>query len=77
MLTDVVMPGGKSGYELASEAEAQRPGTKVLFTSGYTELAATGLQAGHKGPLISKPYTKRELGRAVRSALAGRTMPTE
>ncbi|HEV2594496.1 MAG TPA: CHASE3 domain-containing protein [Sphingomicrobium sp.] len=69
LLTDVVMPGGMNGYELADEVEKLRPGTKVLFTSGYTELAANELRAVRKGPLISKPYAKRDLGRALRSAL--------
>jgi PAS domain S-box-containing protein len=69
LLTDVVMPGGMSGYELAAAAEEFRPGLNVLFTSGYTELAANGLRTARKGPLISKPYTKSDLGRAIRSAL--------
>jgi PAS domain S-box-containing protein len=69
LLTDVVMPGGMSGYELAAEADKVRPAVKELFTSGYNELAATGLQAAREGPLISKPYTKRELGQAIRLAL--------
>jgi PAS domain S-box-containing protein len=69
LLTDVVMPGGMSGYELAAAADGLRPGIKVLFTSGYTELAANGLRRSRKGPLISKPYSKSDLGRAIRSAL--------
>jgi CheY-like chemotaxis protein len=69
LLTDVVMPGGMNGYELAAEAEVLRPGTKVLFTSGYTELAATELEVARSGPLISKPATKRELGNAIRLVL--------
>ena len=69
LLTDVVMPGGMNGYELAKTVEELRPGTRVLFTSGYTELAAAGLDSTRKGPLISKPYSKRDLDRAIRSAL--------
>ena len=69
LLTDVVMPGGMNGYELAAEAKNIRPGIKVLFTSGYTELAATGRETGRSGPLISKPYTKKALGRVIRSVL--------
>jgi PAS domain S-box-containing protein len=69
MLTDVVMPGGMNGYELALEAEKIRPEIKVVFTSGYTDLAAHGLRAGRKGPLLSKPYSKRDLGRTIRAAL--------
>ena len=69
LLTDVVMPGGMTGYELADEAAALRPGLKILFTSGYTELAEQRRERSHKGPLISKPYRKQELGRAIRSVL--------
>jgi PAS domain S-box-containing protein len=69
MLTDVVMPGGMGGYQLAREAEKIRPAIRVIFTSGYTELAVNGHQAARKGTLLSKPYTKRDLGRAIRSAL--------
>jgi hypothetical protein len=42
---------------------------KVLFTSGYTELAANGDGPVRKDPLLSKPYRKQDLGRAVRAAL--------
>jgi PAS domain S-box-containing protein len=76
LLTDVVMPGGMSGYDLAAAAQELRPGTKVLFTSGYTELAANGLRRSGKGPLISKPYSKSDLGRAIRSVLDRRARST-
>lgn len=69
MLTDVVMPGGMTGYQLADELGALRPGARVLFTSGYTELAAASGQAARKEALLSKPYRKQDLGRAVRQAL--------
>jgi PAS domain S-box-containing protein len=69
LLTDVVMPGGITGYQLADELRATRPDLRVLFTSGYTELAANGGQAERKGPLLSKPYRKQDLGRAIRAAL--------
>jgi CheY-like chemotaxis protein len=69
LLTDVVMPGGITGYQLADELRTNRPGLKVLFTSGYTELAAPPDQPPRKDPLLSKPYRKQDLGRAVRAAL--------
>ena len=70
MLTDVVMPGGMTGYELAEAARALRPDLKILFTSGYTELAASA-DLAEAGPLLSKPYRKADLGRAVRAILDG------
>lgn len=69
LLTDVVMPGGMTGYDLAEKAEKIRPGLKVLFTSGYTELSESRRQAPRRGMLLSKPYRKSELGRAIRSVL--------
>jgi PAS domain S-box-containing protein len=71
LLTDVVMPGGMTGYQLADELRQARPHVKVLFTSGYTELAAANGHPERKDPLLSKPYRKQELGRAVRSVLDG------
>lgn len=69
LLTDVVMPGGITGYQLADQLRQTYPDTKVLFTSGYTELARSADQPARKDPLLSKPYRKQDLGRAVRSAL--------
>jgi PAS domain S-box-containing protein len=77
LLTDVIMPGGITGYQLADQLRAEHPDLKVLFTSGYTELAVTGDQPGRKDALLSKPYRKQDLARAVRAALgkprAGKT----
>jgi PAS domain S-box-containing protein len=69
LLTDVVMPGGMTGYQLADELRLSRPDLKVLFTSGYTELARAADQPARKDPLLSKPYRKQDLGRAVRTAI--------
>jgi PAS domain S-box-containing protein len=74
LLTDVIMPGGMTGYQLADELRQAKPGLKILFTSGYTELATAGEQAALKDPLLSKPYRKQDLGRAVRSVLDGGTV---
>jgi PAS domain S-box-containing protein len=75
LLTDVIMPGGMTGYELADELRQARPGLKILFTSGYTELATAREQTALKDPLLSKPYRKQDLGRAVRSVLDGGAVP--
>jgi PAS domain S-box-containing protein len=69
LLTDVIMPGGMTGYQLADELRADCPELKILFTSGYTELAASNGSKAGSGPLLSKPYRKHDLGRAVRTAI--------
>lgn len=70
LFTDVIMPGGLSGRELADAARRLRPGLRVLFTSGYTEDAFAQPGQPDAGlPLLPKPYRRAELARAVRDAL--------
>lgn len=62
LFTDVIMPGGMTGKELADAVVKLRPGTPVLFASGYTEnvIIHNGrLDQGVK--LLTKPYTARKL----------------
>jgi hypothetical protein len=54
---------------LADELRSGWPELKVLFTSGYTNLAAASSHSARKDPLLSKPYRKQDLGRAVRAVL--------
>jgi PAS domain S-box-containing protein len=72
LFTDVVMPGGMTGRQLAEAAKTRRPGLKTLFTSGYTEDSI--LRLGKLDPgvrLLSKPYRKHELATRIREALDG------
>jgi len=71
IFTDVVMPGGMTGDELARLALAERPDLKVLFTSGYAEptIASQGLGAG---AWLKKPYTAAELAYKIRDVLDAR-----
>ncbi|WP_245259062.1 PAS domain S-box protein [Salinarimonas rosea] len=71
VLTDVVMPGGMTGDELAVRARALRPGVKVVLTSGFAEPAALRDGAADAGVFLKKPYTAFELGRVLRRTLAG------
>lgn len=62
LFTDVVMPGGMSGSELAHQARTLRPDLPVLFASGYTGHAMVhhgGLGAG--ALLLPKPYLRSQL----------------
>jgi PAS domain S-box-containing protein len=70
LFTDVIMPGGMNGRQLADEIRRRRPELKTLFTSGYTENAIIHhgrLDAGVL--LLAKPYRKSDLARMIRKAL--------
>jgi CheY-like chemotaxis protein len=69
LLTDVVMPGGVDGTELAQKLRARRPKLKVLLTSGFAAARVGGTSRELNWPLLSKPYRKTELARAVREIL--------
>jgi PAS domain S-box-containing protein len=70
LFSDVVMPGGMNGYELAEQACLIRPDLKVMLTSGYTEMAvARNGQARFNANLLSKPYTLMTLTQRVREIL--------
>jgi PAS domain S-box-containing protein len=71
MLTDLIMPGGKTGVELAHAAVALRPGLPVILSSGYTG-EALGPAAEAPWPLLRKPYTSDTLA-AVIEAVMGKT----
>jgi PAS domain S-box-containing protein len=72
LLTDVMLPGGMNGREVAAEIERRVPGIKVLYMSGYTENAIM-----HHGrldaslELLQKPFRRADLARAVRRVLDG------
>lgn len=70
LFTDVVMPGGLTGPQVAEAARKLRPTLKVLLTSGYNEddFINTG-RFDLNIQLLSKPYRRVELARAVRTAL--------
>jgi CheY-like chemotaxis protein len=68
LLTDVVMPGGSSGVELAHEAVKLRPGLPVILSSGYTgETLSAAAEA--PWPLLLKPYSADTLAQMIASVL--------
>jgi CheY-like chemotaxis protein len=69
LLTDVVMPGAMDGRDLARIATAQRPMLRTLLTSGFPDARWGGTSPRTGGRLLSKPYRKEDLRRAVREAL--------
>jgi CheY-like chemotaxis protein len=70
IFSDVVMPGGLTGYELAARAREQFPAIRILLTSGYeANLAAEQDTTGSNLKVLRKPYRQADLGHAVREAL--------
>jgi CheY-like chemotaxis protein len=70
LLTDMVLPRGMNGSDLARQAREQYPALKVLFMSGYTNNALLSSGAQEKSArLLSKPFRRQELARAVRAVL--------
>ena len=71
LFTDIVLPGGMNGRELADAAREKQAGLKVLFTSGYSEDAIVHhgrLDTGVE--LLSKPYRRNQLSEKIRKVLA-------
>ena len=72
LFSDVIMPGGMNGVQLAVEARRIRPELKVLLTSGYT---AAALSREHGLPdnlnLVEKPYQREELAKKLRLVIGG------
>jgi signal transduction histidine kinase len=72
LFTDVVLPGGMTGAQVAAQARALRPILKVLFTTGYARNAIIHHGRLDKGVhLISKPFSLQELAAKVRDVLDG------
>ncbi|HYM74315.1 MAG TPA: ATP-binding protein [Stellaceae bacterium] len=72
LFSDIVMPGGINGAELAAAARRLRPSIKVLLTSGYTGAALAtehGLPADM--PVLGKPYRRDELAAQLRVIIGG------
>jgi CheY-like chemotaxis protein len=70
LFSDVVMPGGMDGAQLAVQARRRRPGLKILLTSGYTAL---GLSENHglsdRLDVLQKPYRHEELATKLRQVI--------
>jgi CheY-like chemotaxis protein len=70
LLTDVVMPGGMNGAELAMDLLALQPALKVLYMSGYTSSVFDNkIYSNMRVELLQKPFSRVDLIQAVRRVL--------
>jgi PAS domain S-box-containing protein len=71
MFTDVVMPGGMNGFDLAQAAQSLKPNLKIVHTSGYPKGAMVHQDEPRfkNGFIIMKPYRREELQKIIRDAL--------
>jgi signal transduction histidine kinase/CheY-like chemotaxis protein/HAMP domain-containing protein len=70
VLTDMVMPEGMSGMELAQQIHAQKPGVRIIFASGYSmDDMDNGFLDKANAAFLQKPYTHISLAKAVRECL--------
>ena len=69
LLTDMVMPGGMTGQELAARLSKQRPDLKVLFTSGYSRESVKLEDVNCDFDFVQKPYEPQQLLSTIRACL--------
>ncbi|MBL4739891.1 MAG: PAS domain S-box protein [Sneathiella sp.] len=70
LLSDVVLPGGLRGPEVAKKARDEKPNLSVLFMSGYTQNALDSHpEIGETSLLLNKPFRKKELAAKIREAI--------
>ena len=70
LFSDVLMPGGMDGYDLAKQVRKQWPSVKILMTSGFTNQAVNPDELSElEEELLHKPYTQRDLAVRVRQIL--------
>ncbi len=69
VLTDVVLPGDMNGPDIAKDIQRSRPGTKVIYMSGYAEKVEIQSSLDKKVTFINKPMRRSELASKVRLVL--------
>jgi PAS domain S-box-containing protein len=75
MFSDIVMPGGMNGFDLAQAASGMRPDLKIVHTSGYPKGAMVHQDEPRfrQGFIIMKPYRREELQKIIRDAFEQQT----
>jgi two-component SAPR family response regulator len=72
LITDVGLPGGMNGRQLADAALITRPELRILFITGYAEKAALSEQDMKPGMhILTKPFSLETLGECVSEIMRG------
>jgi len=74
LLTDIVMPGGLTGWDLADRLKKERPDLKVILVSGYDPDSRSGKKRPHS-LVLPKPFSLENLTEAVRNCLEAARLP--
>ena len=74
LFSDVVMPGGMSGRQLAAAVRRRRPDLKILLTSGFPDKAGDARTGDRKEQVLGKPYRQRDLALKLREILQTETV---
>jgi signal transduction histidine kinase len=69
VLSDIVMPGGMTGYDVAEWVRSMKPNLKVVLTSGYSDMPLAASEAVRSIEVLGKPYTREQLAYTLREAL--------
>ena len=69
LFTDIVMPGSTNGWQLAELIRQMRPGIKVLYTTGYSDVSSERLGSDTGIVLLEKPYRLSSFAEAIRKAI--------
>jgi two-component system, cell cycle sensor histidine kinase and response regulator CckA len=78
LLTDMVMPEGLTGRELAKQLRAQQPALKVIYVSGYSlDATGTAIRRQDASTFLQKPYHPRKLAQTIRQCLDQKGERTE
>ena len=73
LFTDIAMPGGMNGVQVAARMQTVMPDIKLLFTSGYAARSLPDMSLIDNYPMIDKPYRPQDLIVKIRETLAGKT----
>jgi CheY-like chemotaxis protein len=72
VFSDIQMPGAMDGFALSQWVRQNRPGVKVILTSGAASAADKAADLCDDGPLLQKPYESEEVGSRIKQLLAAR-----